>query len=86
MRDDPAQLLPGLPSGGTILLGESLMNDDGTGPLFPSLMSLNMLVATDGGRERTASQYKQLLEGSGFADIRELPLESLRDLIIAQKP
>jgi len=75
-----------LPSGGTILLGEGLMNDDGTGPLFGALMSLNMLVATDGGRERTASEYKKLLEGAGFTDVKAQKLESMRDLITARKP
>ncbi|HZS43539.1 MAG TPA: methyltransferase [Blastocatellia bacterium] len=74
-----------LPSGGTILIGEMLLNDDGSGPLFPALMSLNMLVATDGGRERTAGEYQKLLEGAGFIDVHAQKLESLRDLIIAKK-
>jgi len=74
-----------LPSGGTILLGEGLMNDDGTGPVFPAMMSLNMLVCTDGGRERTVAEYKRLLEGAGFTDVTARRLESMRDLIIAKK-
>ena len=76
-----------LPSGGVMLLGEALMNDDGTGPLFPALMSLNMLVATDGGRERTEGEYRALLEGAGFVDVRAHRLSTgMRDLVVARKP
>jgi len=32
--------------------------------------SLNMLVCTDGGRERTFEEYEALLEQAGFSDIR----------------
>ncbi len=80
-----ASCFEALPSGGTILLGEALVDEAGGSPA-PALMSLNMLVATDGGRERTAAQYRLLLEGAGFVDVRTKKLEGMRDLVTARKP
>ena len=55
-----------LEKGGAILVLEALLNDDGTGPAAAAQLSLTMLVATLGGRERTASEYAVLLSEAGF--------------------
>ena len=75
-----------LPSGGHILLLEMVLDEDRTGPLFPALMNLNMLVATVGGRERTASEFRVLLEKAGFTDVRVQRMHGPRDSITARKP
>lgn len=79
-----ASCFQALPSGGAILLGESLVDDAGSPA--PALMSLNMLVATDGGRERTAEQYRRLLEDAGFVDVAAHKLDGMRDLVTAKRP
>lgn len=52
--------------GALLLVGEFLLDDDRTGPLFVARQDLNMLVAAR-GRERTLSGYRDLLAGHGFA-------------------
>ena len=75
-----------LPSGGTIMVLEKLLNDELNGPLWPALMSLNMLVATVGGRERTVREYCQLLTSAGFVEPQAYPLPGMRDYLLARKP
>lgn len=66
---------------------EKILNDDKDGPLMTLIFDLGILVAA-GGRERTASEYKQLLNGHGFVDvqIKRLPEARFRDAILALKP
>jgi acetylserotonin N-methyltransferase len=73
-----------LPSGGALLIEETIVNPDRSGPV-PSLMQdLNMLVCTD-GRERTFSQYRGLLETAGFSNVEYRLTGSLVDAILAVK-
>ncbi|KAL9973438.1 hypothetical protein ACROYT_G019900 [Oculina patagonica] len=68
-----------LPSGGSLLIAEKFLNEDKTGPKGALLQSLNMLVQLH-GKERTATEYKQLLEKQGFVDIQTKQLESSPEL------
>lgn len=52
--------------GGRVLIIEHLV-PDGTGPHFAKFMDVNMLVMTDGGRERTQGEFERLLAA---ADLR----------------
>jgi predicted nicotinamide N-methyase len=54
--------------GGSVVISELLVNDDKTGPAPAALMSLNMLIETE-GRNYTAAEYKSWLEEAGFRDI-----------------
>jgi acetylserotonin N-methyltransferase len=73
-----------LPVGGALLIEETLVSPDGSGPM-PSLMQdLNMLVCTD-GRERTFSEYRELLGTAGFADVNYRLTGSLVDAMLAVK-
>jgi acetylserotonin N-methyltransferase len=58
-----------LPSGGGLLIAETLLNDDRDGPVYTLMQDLNMLVCTD-GRERTPAEYEQLLMQAGFSQVR----------------
>src|SRR5262249_44847558 len=75
-----------LPAGGSILVLEKFLNDDKTGPLLATLMSLNMLVASLGGRERTAQEYGDLMVEAGFVEPKATVLSGMRDYIVARKP
>jgi acetylserotonin N-methyltransferase len=73
-----------LPKRGALLIEETLVNADRSGPM-PSLMQdLNMLVCTD-GRERTFSEYRELLAAAGFTRVDSRLTGSLVDAILAVK-
>ena len=52
-------------SGGRVLLIERLIPEDGGDPVPTLLSDINMLILT-GGRERTNTQYRDLLAGAGL--------------------
>jgi hypothetical protein len=49
-----------LPSGGAVVISELLVNDEKTGPVTAALMSLNMLIETE-GRNHTPAEYSAWL-------------------------
>jgi 3-hydroxy-5-methyl-1-naphthoate 3-O-methyltransferase len=74
-----------LPPNGAVLLLEMTLDDDRTGPLPTALMSLNMLVATVGGKERSGAEYQQLLSQAGFSRSEVHKLHAPRDYILGYK-
>jgi acetylserotonin N-methyltransferase len=73
-----------LPSGGGLLIAETLVNNDRSGPVYSLMQDLNMLVCTD-GKERTAAEYQRLLEAAGFAKVDFCRTGSLVDAILGIK-
>jgi acetylserotonin N-methyltransferase len=73
-----------LAPGGGLLIAEKLLNEDGVGPLAVNMQSLNMLVVTE-GRERTLSQFEQLLRAAGFVDVKGKRTGAALDAILAVK-
>ena len=57
-----------LPSGGAVIISELLVNDEKTGPAPAALMSLNMLIETE-GRNYTPAEYSAWLDEAGFRNI-----------------
>ncbi len=68
-RDILARCFDALPSGGLIVISELLVNDEKTGPAPAALMSLNMLIETE-GCNYTAREYATWLEDVGFQGVR----------------
>ena len=64
-----------LPSGGRVIIAELLVNDARTGPPAAALMSLNMLVETE-GRNYTPAEYRAWLRDLGFQDLRTVWFEA----------
>lgn len=62
------------PRNGLLILGEYLLNDARTGPLWVARSDLNMLAAAR-GRERTAGEYREWVGQSGF-DLENIYLTS----------
>ncbi len=56
-----------LQAGGGLLIAETLLEEDRSGPVYSIMQDLNMLVCTD-GKERTFSEYRELLESVGFTE------------------
>jgi hypothetical protein len=74
-----------LKSGGTIAIGEWLVNDERTEPL-PSLMfAVNMLVNTEKGDTFSFNEIKSWLEEAGFKKVRKLAAPGPSPLILATK-
>ena len=75
-----------LKSGGTIAIGEWLVNDERTEPL-PSLMfAVQMLVNTEKGDTFSFNEIKTWLEEAGFKKVRKLEAPGPSPLILATKP
>jgi len=70
---------------GIIIINEFLLENDKTGPLFPALFSLNMLVQSEGGRAYTNQEIKELLEEVGFTYQESIHLTGPVTSIIARK-
>jgi ubiquinone/menaquinone biosynthesis C-methylase UbiE len=75
-----------LRSGGTIAIGEWLVNDDRTGPLNGLMFAVNMLVNTDRGDTFSFNEIKRWLEDAGFKKARKLKAPGPSPLVLATKP
>jgi 3-hydroxy-5-methyl-1-naphthoate 3-O-methyltransferase len=77
-----------LSPGGIVVVCESILNDDRTGPLDAALMGVHMLVETTGGKNYSGAEYKEWLSRAGFADIRHLTFAApaANGVIVATRP
>jgi SAM-dependent methyltransferase len=75
-----------LKSGGTIAIGEWLVNDQRTEPLPALMFAVNMLVNTDKGDTFSFNEIKTWLEKAGFKKVRKLAAPGPSPLILATKP
>lgn len=78
--DEPCAALLGhcrrsLPSGGRLLVVESVLSDEPEAA-FAKFLDLEMMVVTPGGRERTAGELARLFARSGFELTRVVPTRS----------
>ena len=71
-----------LAPGGAILLAETLLDDDHSGPTQSLMQSLNMLVCTE-GRERSVAEYRELLESFGFTQVEGRRTGAPLDAVLA---
>lgn len=74
-----------LPPGGTFIASETPLDDDEAGPLFTSLLSLNMLVSTDGGGESTRREYVVRFQEAGFENVRVVSISGPRTLFLGER-
>jgi acetylserotonin O-methyltransferase len=73
-----------LPASGGLLIAETLVDEDRSGPVYALMQDLNMLVCTD-GKERTFSEYRELLKAAGFAKVDFRRTGSVLDAVLATK-
>ncbi|KJE94409.1 hypothetical protein CAOG_05052 [Capsaspora owczarzaki ATCC 30864] len=74
-----------LAPGGRILLHETLLNDDSTGPFVAAAFSMHMLVYTR-GKQFTFKELQELLTSVGFVDVQVFPTYSFYSIVHARKP
>jgi ubiquinone/menaquinone biosynthesis C-methylase UbiE len=72
--------------GGIIAIAEFVPNDDRTGPSYPLLFAVNMLVHTDDGDTYTFKQMTGWLEEIGFRQARQIEVPAPSPILIAVKP
>lgn len=68
-----------LSSGGMILIHEFILNNEMSGPLFPALFSLNMLLGTSSGQAYSERQLSDMLAGAGVRNIHRIAIDSPND-------
>lgn len=71
--------------GGMLVIAEMIPNDSRTGPVFPLLFGLNMLLHTKEGDVFTMAQYKQWLKQAGFKNVKTIEADSPSPLIVATR-
>lgn len=75
-----------LAPGGTVVIAETMPNDDRAGPLFALLFAVNMLVSSDQGNTYTLGEMTGWLKSAGFTDVRTIPAPAQSPLVLATKP
>lgn len=60
---------------GQLFIQEFILNNDKSGPVFPALFSLNMLIGTERGQSYSESELSTMMTEAGLVDIRRLDLE-----------
>jgi ubiquinone/menaquinone biosynthesis C-methylase UbiE len=81
-----AKCFRALKPGGTLVIAEMVPNDARTGPEFPLLFGLNMVLHTDEGDVFTMAQYREWLSKAGFRGVRTLDVHGPSPLILATRP
>jgi SAM-dependent methyltransferase len=85
VRDLFARTHRSLVPGGRLAVADMIPNDGRTGPPFPLLFALNMLVNTDHGDTYTLPEYREWLTGAGFGRIDTLDIGLHSPAIVAVK-
>ncbi|BCU79430.1 methyltransferase [Luteolibacter sp. LG18] len=75
-----------LPSGGAVVIYDSIIDDDRSRNAFGLMMSLNMLIETQGGFDYTGADCIGWLTEAGFTDCRVEPLLGPDSMVIGIKP
>lgn len=67
---------------GVVLISEWLLNDEKTGPISSTLMSLTMIVDQPEGKNYSFSEVSKMLTDVGFTNIEKRPLAGPAEIII----
>jgi ubiquinone/menaquinone biosynthesis C-methylase UbiE len=81
-----AKTFQSLVSGGTIAIGEFLVNPDRTGPVIGLFFAVNMLVNTEHGGTYSFEEISSWLQQSGFVNARTVEAPGPAPLILATRP
>ncbi len=74
-----------LPEGGALIVYEAIIDDDRSQNAFGLLMSLNMLIETDGGFDYTAADCMGWMADAGFTQTRAEHLVGPDSMVVGIK-
>ena len=74
-----------LPTGGAVVIYESIIDDDRSKNAFGLMMSLNMLIETPGGYDYTGQDCMGWMKGVGFREARVEHLHGPESMVIGIK-
>ena len=75
-----------LAPGGRLVISEFILDEDGTGPKFAALFSLNMLVGTKGGASYPEGRIASWMSSAGLSDVRRIRLPGPAHLVVGTRP
>ncbi len=75
-----------LAPGGRLVIHDFLPNEERTGPEWPILFAVNMLVATESGGTYTYGEISAWLRSAGFVELQKKKVEDSSTLVIGRKP
>lgn len=81
-----AKAFAALPAGGALLVYESIIDDDRRTNAFGLMMSLNMLIETEGGFDYTGADCAGWMRDAGFTSTRVEHLVGPDSMVIGLKP
>jgi ubiquinone/menaquinone biosynthesis C-methylase UbiE len=79
------RLFRALKPGGRIAIVDMIPNDERTGPPFPLIFAVNMLINTEEGGTYTLAEYTNWLNDAGFARVETADIGSHSPLVIGIK-
>lgn len=79
------RIFSALRPGGVLVINDFVVNDERTGPPFPLLFSLNMLVHTEKGMTYSEGHYRRWLGEAGFQSVQRHDALGLSTLLVAWK-
>jgi len=80
-----AKAYEALPKGGTLIVYESMIDDERRENVHGLLMSLNMLIETPGGFDYTGADCKEWMREAGFSEARIEPLGGPTSMAVGVK-
>jgi ubiquinone/menaquinone biosynthesis C-methylase UbiE len=79
-----AKAAAALPSRGRLLVHDAFLNDDNSGPLYPALFSVALMVLTE-GRNYSSAEYKAWMREAGLTPCEPVPTLVHSSVLIGQK-
>ena len=64
-----------LESQGVLIVNETMLNEERTGPLFPAIFSLELMVERNTGDSRTVGEIRRWMKDAGFVTIKSMALK-----------
>ena len=80
-----AKAFDAVPSGGALVVYESIIDDDRSKNAFGLMMSLNMLIETHGGFDYTGADCSAWMKEAGFSKTRVEPLVGPDSMVVGIK-
>jgi ubiquinone/menaquinone biosynthesis C-methylase UbiE len=77
---------------GVVIVNEMMLNEERTGPLFPAVFSLELMIERNTGDSRTVEEVSRWMKNTGFVNIKSKPLMERGEtylsckIVIGKKP